>query len=127
MRVANNPCKALWHNPTLRWDGTVNPCVYDFDGAHVLGDTRTEPFAAIWTGERYAAMREKFRTRWQDIDICSRCTYAYAGGNYTDVVADTWLVPENGTTSARPEVSGELAGGPEAQTEEDQRRAAGQR
>ena len=126
VRVANNPCKALWHNPTLRWDGTVNPCVYDFDGTHVLGDTRTEPFAAIWSGERYTAMREKFRTGWQDIDICSRCTYAYAGGNYTDVVADTWLFPENGIASARPEIAGELAGRPEAQAEEHERRAAGE-
>lgn len=95
VRVKRNPCKALWHNPTLRWDGTINPCVYDFDGAHVLGDTRHESFAAIWNGPRYAAMRARFRRDWEQIEICSRCTYAYEGGNYTDIVADTWLFPEN--------------------------------
>lgn len=122
VRVADNPCKALWHNPTVRWDGTVNPCVYDFDGAHVLGDLRTAPFESIWRGTRYAEMRRRFRTGWQQIDICSRCTYAFAGGNYTDVIADTWLFPENavGTCtgaataasapSARPHIAGELAG-----------------
>jgi radical SAM protein with 4Fe4S-binding SPASM domain len=122
VRVVRNPCKALWHNPTLRWDGTVNPCVYDFDGTHVLGDLRAEPFERLWRGPRYAEMRRRFRTGWQQIDICSRCTYAFAGGNYTDVIADTWLFPENavGTRSgaatgasapsARPHVAGELAG-----------------
>lgn len=109
VRVKDNPCKALWHNPTLRWDGTINPCVYDFDGAHVLGDTRTEPFAAIWSGERYGALRARFRRDWEQIEICSRCTYAYAGGSYTDVVADTWFFPES-APSARPRVAGELAG-----------------
>jgi radical SAM protein with 4Fe4S-binding SPASM domain len=119
VRVKDNPCKALWHNPTVRWDGTINSCVYDFDGTHVLGDLRREPFARIWSGARYADMRRRFRTDWERIDICSRCTYAFAGGNYTDVVADTWFFPENGVgapeaplqpPSARPDVAGELAG-----------------
>lgn len=119
LRVKDNPCKALWHNPTVRWDGTINPCVYDFDGAHVLGDLRREPFAAIWSGGRYADMRRRFRKGWEGIDICSRCTYAFAGGNYTDVVTDTWFFPENAVgaaaaprqePSARPDVAGELAG-----------------
>jgi len=91
VRVRDNPCKALWHNPTLRWDGQVNPCVYDFDGTRVLGDIRHERFADIWRGARYAAMRREFRDDWQGIPICSRCTYAYAGGDYRDIVADTWL------------------------------------
>ena len=90
-RVKVNPCKALWHNPTLRWDGTINPCVYDFDGEHALGDIRRESLAGIWSGERYREMRRRFRRDWQSIPICDRCTYAYEGGNYTDVVADTWL------------------------------------
>jgi radical SAM protein with 4Fe4S-binding SPASM domain len=90
-RVKRNPCKALWHNPTLRWDGTINPCVYDFDGGHVLGDVKAETFRQIWSGERYRTMRRQFRRDWERIDICNQCTYAYAGGNYTDIVADTWL------------------------------------
>lgn len=108
LRVRDNPCKALWHNPTVRWDGTINPCVYDFDGSHVLGDLRDQPFESIWRGPRYAEMRRRFRTGWEQIDICNRCTYAFAGGNYTDVVADTWFFPENaagGAAEAGPAVS----------------------
>ena len=94
--MKHNPCKALWHNPTLRWDGTVNPCVYDFDGKHVLGDVKSQTFAEIWSGERYAQMRRQFRRDWESIDICENCTYAVVGGNYTDIVADTWLFDADG-------------------------------
>ena len=90
-RVKHNPCKALWHNPTIRWDGTVNPCIYDFDGTRVLGDVTVERFSEVWSGARYRAMRKEFRRNGEQIEICNRCTYAYAGGNYTDIVADTWL------------------------------------
>jgi radical SAM protein with 4Fe4S-binding SPASM domain len=104
-RVAVNPCKALWHNATLRWDGRINPCVYDFDGEHVLGDAGRDAFGAIWAGERYRSMRRRFRRDWESIPICSRCTYAYEGGNYTDVIADTWFFDAAGRI-AGPERAG---------------------
>ena len=88
VRVQQNPCKALWHSPTLRWDGSINPCAYDFDGERVLGDVRTQSFGEIWTGARYQAMRSEFRREWERIPICSRCTYAFVGGDYDDVVAE---------------------------------------
>jgi hypothetical protein len=82
--------------------------VYDFDGKHVLGDVRTERFAAIWSGPRYRAMRRQFRRDWEAIDICEHCTYAYAGGNYTDIVADSWLF-DSAPESAGGRVAPELA------------------
>lgn len=99
-RVTVNPCKALWHNPTLRWDGRINPCVYDFDGAHDLGDASREPFARIWRGDRYRELRARFRRDWESIPICDRCTYAYEGGSYTDVVADAWFFDSGGRVLA---------------------------
>jgi radical SAM protein with 4Fe4S-binding SPASM domain len=88
VRVQQNPCKALWHAPTLRWDGRINPCAYDFDGERVLGDVRTQSFGEIWAGAGYQAMRSEFRRDWESIPICSRCTYAFVGGNYDDIVAE---------------------------------------
>ncbi len=91
VRVRHNPCKALWHSPTLRWDGRINPCAYDFDGEHVLGDATTTPLREIWRGPAYEEMRRRFRADWESIPICSRCTYAYVGGNYDEIVADAWI------------------------------------
>jgi len=123
LRVKNNPCKALWHNPTLRWDGTVNPCVYDFDGTQVLGDTRVQSFDQIWNGPRYVALRQQFRRDWQQIEICNRCTYAFVGGNYSDIVAHTRLFSPD-SASVGPDVAVQLAERPQAESEEDQRSVA---
>lgn len=95
VRVRNNPCKALWHSPTLRWDGRINPCAYDFDGEQLLGDATATSFRDIWRGPAYRQMRRKFREDWESIPICNRCTYAYEGGNYTDIVADAWFFDQN--------------------------------
>lgn len=91
VKVERNPCKHLWQNPAIRWDGSINPCAYDFEGIHPLGDVKESSFRSIWRGDAYRAMRERFRTSWESLPICSRCTYAYEGGNYDEVVADAWL------------------------------------
>lgn len=93
--AADNPCKAMWHKPMLRWDGTVNPCEYDFDGTYVLGDVGRQPFAEIWSGAPYRELRRRFRGDWRSIPNCTRCTYAFEGGNYTDVLAASWLFPRD--------------------------------
>jgi radical SAM protein with 4Fe4S-binding SPASM domain len=91
VRVKTNPCKALWQSPTLRWDGRINPCAYDFDGEYELGHTGANAVADIWRGAAYRQMRRQFREDWERIPICNRCTYAYEGGNYSDIIADTWF------------------------------------
>jgi radical SAM protein with 4Fe4S-binding SPASM domain len=91
LEVRNNPCKALWHKTNLRWDGRINSCTFDFEGASALGDFKKEKFKKIWRGESYRRMREKFRKDWRSIPMCSRCTFAYVGGNYTDVIAESFF------------------------------------
>lgn len=91
VRVAHNPCKALWQSPTVRWDGRLNPCAYDFDSDYPLGDLNAESFREIWRGPAYRRMRAQFRDDWERIPICSRCTYAYEGGNYDEIVADAFF------------------------------------
>ncbi len=95
LRVAENPCKHLWQSPTLRWNGEVNPCAYDFDGIHKMGHLGSESFEKIWRGPAFREMRNQFRDDWKSLPICSRCTYAYAGGNYDEVMADFWLFDQD--------------------------------
>jgi radical SAM protein with 4Fe4S-binding SPASM domain len=91
VRVKQNPCKALWQSPTVRWDGRLNPCAYDFDSDYVLGDLKQDSLSQIWRGPQYRKMRGQFRNDWEQIPICSRCTYAFAGGNYDEIVADAYF------------------------------------
>jgi radical SAM protein with 4Fe4S-binding SPASM domain len=89
--VRHNPCKALWHNTTLRWNGRVNSCAFDFSGVSALGDFNKKNIKEIWHDEPYHKMRYQFREDWKSISICSKCTYAFAGGNYTDIIAESFF------------------------------------
>jgi len=89
VRVKYNRCKALWQGTTLRWDGRVNACAYDFHGKEQLGHAKQSDFVQIWTGPAYKAMRDQFRTDWNKISICENCTYAFEGGNFDEVFVET--------------------------------------
>ena len=94
-RVKRNPCKALWQGAKLRWNGEINACGYDFHSRYTLGDIKKDSFARIWSGEEYTRMRKQFREDWNGISICENCTYAFEGGNYDEVIAETvFLKPE---------------------------------
>jgi len=89
VRAQHNPCKALWQKTNLRWDGQVTPCTYDFDSARAMGSVAVQPFARIWRNAAYTAMRRQFRKDPTEISICKNCTYAFEGGDYPDVIAET--------------------------------------
>jgi radical SAM protein with 4Fe4S-binding SPASM domain len=85
-RRRRNPCKNLWNTPAIHWDGTVALCTFDYDEQYVLGTLRTDPFRAIWHGAEYRRLRRQFRSDWQRIEICNRCSFAYEGGSCIDEI-----------------------------------------
>jgi MoaA/NifB/PqqE/SkfB family radical SAM enzyme len=97
VRTKRNPCKHLWQGTTLRWNGTVNPCPYDFHGVRTLGDSRKSEFVQIWTGEAYRDMRRAFREDWNKIPICENCTYAFEGGSHNEAFVETLWIQRQGT------------------------------
>ena len=80
IRRERNPCKDLWNNPTIHWNGKVCPCTFDPHDEHVLGDLTQDTFKDIWMGEPYRRLRRQFRKAYQEIDVCSECTFAFEGG-----------------------------------------------
>lgn len=81
LRLKRNPCKHLWNNPVIHWDGTVCPCTYDYQGKYILGDLKKESFKNIWYGTPYQSLRNTFRKEWENLDLCRECSYGYAGGD----------------------------------------------
>jgi len=104
VRAKHNPCKALWQKTNLRWDGQITPCTYDFDSARAMGNVKTSSMREIWRNAAYTLMRREFRKDPAEISICKNCTYAFEGGDYPDVIAETLyldgsppgLAPRNG-------------------------------
>ena len=81
LRRKRNPCRHLWNAPCIHWNGTVVPCTFDPRDRYVLGDLRINSFKEIWNGDGYRRMRKQFRDGWEDIGLCTECTYAYEGGD----------------------------------------------
>ena len=88
-RRKHNPCKVLWNNPTIHWNGKVCPCTFDVHDRNILGDLNRERFADIWRGARYTSMREQFRSDFRRLSSCANCTYAFEGGSCaTEIIAE---------------------------------------
>ena len=80
--VKSNLCKALWQRLTLRWNGKINACEYDFDDVYVMGNLNKKSFRSLWWGAPYRDMRCQFRKDWKKLPVCTGCTYAFEGGYY---------------------------------------------
>jgi radical SAM protein with 4Fe4S-binding SPASM domain len=80
-RRKRNPCKQLWNNPVIHWDGNVISCSYDPREEFPLGSLREKSFAEIWSGESYRRLRRQFRDDWEQMPRCNDCSYAWEGGS----------------------------------------------
>lgn len=89
IRRKRNPCKQLWNNPVIHWNGKVSPCTYDPHDNYVQGDVTQQTFREIWWGVPYCTFRRKFRRDYQKIAFCSECSYAFEGGSCsTEIIAE---------------------------------------
>lgn len=69
------PCFRLWSTFTILWDGRVSVCCVDYDGKHILGDSRNTPLREIWNGSEYMRMRSlHLKPAGLQIDLCKNCT-----------------------------------------------------
>ena len=80
IRRKQNPCKALWNNPIIHWDGKVSPCTFDPNDAYTMGDITKDNFYTIWRSTPYLQLRSQFREDYKKIKQCSGCSYAFEGG-----------------------------------------------
>jgi len=80
VRRQNNPCKTLWNNPAIHWNGKICPCTFDPNEHHVLGDLSKSTFKEIWSNALYREYRRHFRENYQRLEICANCTNAFEGG-----------------------------------------------
>lgn len=91
-----NPCKAIWNNSSIHWNGAICPCTFDADEKNVMGWLNKESFKEIWTGPNYRDFRRRFRENYREIDLCSECTNAYEGGTCsTEDIMEAYFFPGN--------------------------------
>ena len=81
VRRRRNPCRQLWNNPSIHWNGNVCPCTFDPQDEFVLGNAGERSFWEIWSGEGYRRIRRAFSRDWSAMNLCGECSYAYEGGS----------------------------------------------
>jgi radical SAM protein with 4Fe4S-binding SPASM domain len=71
-KMENVPCVA-WDGMVINWDGTVNPCLFDYYSAIALGNVSQTPLDAIWRNRAFRTLRKRILSNKRDIAICRRC------------------------------------------------------
>lgn len=68
------PCKRLWSNVWIAWNGDVHVCCKDYNGSTVMGNMRDGSLEDIWRGDRFTAYRRlHLAGRYGEIPICRGC------------------------------------------------------
>lgn len=76
LRVKKEPCRFLWTDMVINWDGRVSACCQDYEAKMVIGDVATQSLKDIWQGEVLNKLREKHLSgKMTDIPLCSKCDY----------------------------------------------------
>ena len=101
----NSPCKRLWDCMTIRWNGVIPICTYDYREMHVLGNIMTTSAKHIWYGDSMRSFRRQFGNNPELIDLCKSCSYSFVGGScdgetiaevfYNQSVENLFSRPEN--------------------------------
>ncbi len=72
--IEHSPCKMLWTELTVLWDGTVVPCANVYEKQNVLGDLSRQTLDEVWNGEPMKAIR---RAHVEDevggVEVCGTC------------------------------------------------------
>lgn len=69
------PCRLLWTEMTVSWDGTVPLCCVDYDDTIVLGDLTSASIKEVWGEEKMKKYRRMHMEReFNKIPLCRDCT-----------------------------------------------------
>ncbi len=68
------PCKYLWDNIVILWDGRVVPCCRDYDGKEILGDLNKQSLGEVWRGDQLYKLRaHHIAGNFSVSELCKDC------------------------------------------------------
>jgi len=71
------PCRSIFQDFIILWNGIVTPCCWDSDGTLEMGDVNKDSILDIWHGEPMDRLRGFHNDgKRGDIPICSVCTFS---------------------------------------------------
>src|SRR3990170_1278053 len=74
MLNVTQPCRILWNQLTVLWNGDVTPCFYDFDGKSIVGNVNKNSLAEIWnTPEMVRFRKHHLSGNYKKVTCCQNC------------------------------------------------------
>ena len=74
--IKREPCRFLWTDLVVNWDGRVSACCQDYEASLVVGDLNLNSIKEIWQSEKLENLREIHLNNKADaIPLCRRCDY----------------------------------------------------
>jgi len=71
-----NICKLLYERIYVWYDGTCNPCDFDYKSLLAFGDATKESLRDIWSGDKYQQLRDKHTNKQRSCVVpCDRCPF----------------------------------------------------
>jgi len=73
-----DPCRLLWTDMVISWNGDVPLCCNDYENKVILGNIKTGLIEEIWGGEKLSKIRDFHRKgEFDKIVVCRDCEYNY--------------------------------------------------
>jgi len=68
------PCRRMWRDISVYYNGNVSACCYDVDGELIIGNVHHNTLKGIWNGKVLKDLRNaQLRREFSHMPICSRC------------------------------------------------------
>ncbi len=69
-----DPCRFLWTDMAISWDGKVSICCYDYENEVILGDLTKDDLKKVWKSETLKNFRRlHLESKFNQIAICKNC------------------------------------------------------
>ncbi|MFA5145024.1 MAG: radical SAM/SPASM domain-containing protein [Candidatus Omnitrophota bacterium] len=74
--LRRDPCRLLWTDMVVSWNGDVPLCCNDFDNRIILGNVTCSSIKEIWSGEKLKKIRQSHLNKeFSAIAVCKECEY----------------------------------------------------
>lgn len=71
-KKTNKPCP-IWSGIIINWDGSINPCIFDYYSRIILGNAEKESIIKVWRKSKLIKLRKKILINKKSNYICRHC------------------------------------------------------
>ncbi len=68
------PCRALWDQIAIYWDGNVPICCHDVEGNMLMGNVQHKSIKDVWNNQKFEKVRQRhIDEEYSKLQLCADC------------------------------------------------------